>query len=139
MKIHFSQLQVKTSGGTDLVDLTEQVDGALSESGVSNGMANVFVAGSTASISTIEYESGALSDLKQAIDRMAPRDIPYRHDQRWGDGNGYSHVRAAMMKPGITVPIQNGRLLLGTWQQIILMDFDNRPRSRKVIVQVMGE
>jgi secondary thiamine-phosphate synthase enzyme len=99
----------------------------------------VFVPGSTAAVTTIEYEDGVLEDLRNAIERLAPRSLPYRHDARWGDGNGYAHVRAALLGPSLAVPIADGRPLLGTWQQVVLVDCDNRPRRRKVVMQVMGE
>jgi secondary thiamine-phosphate synthase enzyme len=98
----------------------------------------LFIAGSTAALTTIEYESGVVNDLRAAIERLFPRDLVYEHDRRWGDGNGYSHVRAAFLKPSLTIPIEDGRLLLGTWQQIVLLDFDNRPRQRRIKGQVMG-
>ena len=128
----------RTTADTDLLDLTEEVVSIAARSGVSDGIVTVFVPGSTASITTIEFEAGALADLRQAIERMASHVMHYEHDARWGDGNGYSHVRAALLGPSITVPIQAGRLTLGTWQQILLCDFDNRPRVREVIVQVVG-
>ncbi len=129
----------KTTAGTDLLDLTDDVVRITAASGVTEGIVTVFVAGSTASITTIEYESGALEDLRQAIERLAPRDMHYDHHERWGDGNGYAHVRAALLGPSIAVPIRRGRPVLGTWQQILLCDFDNRPRTREVIVQIVGE
>ena len=99
----------------------------------------VFVPGSTAGITTIEYESGAVRDFQEAIERIAPKSIHYHHDQRWGDGNGYSHVRAALLGASLTVPFSSSKLLLGTWQQIILVDFDNRPRTRNILLQIIGE
>ena len=123
---------------TDLIDITADVAAVVGESEVRDGIAAVFVPGSTASVTTIEYESGALADLKRAIERLAPRDMHYDHDARWGDGNGYSHVRAALLGPGISVPIRGGELALGTWQQILLCDFDNRPRNREVLIQILG-
>lgn len=135
----FETIERKTTGDTDLLDLTEDVVRIVSGSGASEGILAVSVPGSTASITTIEYESGALADLERAIERMAPREMHYDHDQRWGDGNGYSHVRAALLGPSISVPIQGGRPLLGTWQQVLLCDFDNRPRTRRVAVQVVGQ
>ena len=104
-----------------------------------NGAVTIFCAGSTGGVTTIEYESGVLEDLKKAIERMAPSDIAYSHDRRWGDGNGFSHVRAALLGPSLTVPVLRGALALGTWQQIVFIDFDNRKRQRKIIVQVIGE
>ncbi|MBP1721502.1 MAG: hypothetical protein H6Q45_114, partial [Deltaproteobacteria bacterium] len=105
---------------------------------VKDGSVLLFVSGSTAALTTIEYESGAVEDLRQAIERMAPRGMPYRHDQRWGDGNGYAHVRAALLGPSMTIPVKGGRMLLGTWQQIVVLDFDNRPRRREIQVQITG-
>jgi secondary thiamine-phosphate synthase enzyme len=101
-------------------------------------MVQLFISGSTAALTTIEYESGVLNDLRVAVERLFPRDLAYEHDRRWGDGNGYSHVRAAFLKPCISVPLEEGRLALGTWQQIVLLDFDNRPRQRQIRGQVMG-
>lgn len=138
MKIHTSSVSVATRGFTDFHDLTERVEKILVDSGVTEGTATVFVPGSTAGVTTIEFESGALEDLKEAIERIAPGDIPYRHDARWGDGNGFAHVRAALLGPSLSVPVSGGRLLLGTWQQIVLVDFDNRERKREVVVQVAG-
>lgn len=128
----------ETSDGTDLLDVTDDVQRVVASSGVLEGIVTVFVPGSTASVTTIEYESGAVADLKACIERMAPRELFYRHDARWGDGNGYSHVRAAMLGPSVAVPVAGGRPALGTWQQILLCDFDNRPRTREVLVQVVG-
>jgi secondary thiamine-phosphate synthase enzyme len=131
-------ISLSTKGFTDILDITDKVTAIVAESAVQNGLVNVFCSGSTGSITTIEYESGVINDLKKAIERIAPSNIPYEHDRRWGDGNGFSHVRAALMKPSLTIPVINGRLTLGTWQQIVFMDFDNRGRERKVVVQVMG-
>lgn len=133
-----SFLELDTRGFSDVVDITGRVEALVRSSGVAEGLASVFVVGSTASVTTIEFENGAVEDLRAAIERLAPADIPYRHDARWGDGNGFAHVRAALMKPGITVPVIAGALALGTWQQIVLVDFDNRPRRRRVAVQVVG-
>ena len=127
-----------TTADTDLLDVTDEVSAVVARSGVRDGLLTVFVPGSTAALTTIEYEPGALADLRDAIERAAPRDIPYAHDRRWGDGNGYSHVRAALLGPSLAVPVRGGRPALGTWQQIVLCDFDNRPRSRALLVQVMG-
>jgi len=133
------ELERQTTAGTDIVDITDEVAQAVRRSSVAQGRVLVFVPGSTASITTIEYESGVVDDLRRAIDRMAPCDMEYEHNARWGDGNGYAHVRAALMGPGIDIPVQEGRLVLGTWQQVVLCDFDNRPRRRRILVQVMGE
>ncbi|MBI3189151.1 MAG: YjbQ family protein [Ignavibacteriales bacterium] len=121
------------------MDLTSKVETALSASGLQHGIVTVFVPGSTASITTIEFESGVINDLKKAIERIAPQGIHYDHDARWGDGNGFSHVRAALLGPSLTIPFDKGQLQLGTWQQIILIDFDNRPRTREVLIQILGE
>ena len=133
------QFSVKTKGETDVIDITPYVLESLKGSGIYSGIAVVFVPGSTAGLTTIEFESGAIGDLKAAIDRLAPRDIPYAHDARWGDGNGFSHVRAALLGPSVSVPFENQNLTLGTWQQIVLVDFDNRPRSRQIVVKIVGE
>jgi secondary thiamine-phosphate synthase enzyme len=131
-------LEVKTTAGTDILDLTEAVAVRLKQTGVAEGLLTLFIAGSTAALSTIEFETGVVNDLRAAIDRLFPKDIPYEHDRRWGDGNGYAHVRAAFLKPSLSIPLIGGGLLLGTWQQIVLLDFDNRPRQRLIQGQVMG-
>lgn len=136
---HASYIELSSKGFTDIIDITERVASILRASGVRNGIVTVFVTGSTASVTTIEYETGAISDLKDAIERLAPMDIPYSHDKRWGDGNGFAHVRAALLKPGLTIPVVDSRLTLGTWQQVVFMDFDNRPRKRKIVVQAIGD
>ena len=127
---------VDTKGFTDIVDISSQVRSAVAASGVAQGVAHVFVQGSTAALSTIEFEPGAVRDLKDALERIAPLDGHYHHNEAWGDGNGYAHLRAALMKPSLSVPIDGGQLQLGTWQQVILLDFDNRSRRRFVHVQV---
>ena len=130
--------EVKTTGGTDILDLTTAVAAEVEQSGVTEGLLTLFISGSTAALTTIEFESGVVNDLREAIDRLFPREIPYEHDRRWGDGNGYAHVRAAFVKPSLSIPLTGGRLLLGTWQQIVLLDFDNRPRQRSIQGQVIG-
>ncbi len=138
--MHYSgHIDLSSKGFSDCIDITRGVESVLDKSGIKDGLAAVFVAGSTASITTIEYESGVVEDLKEAIGRLAPTGMPYRHDAKWGDGNGFAHVRAALMKPGLAIPVINGSLALGTWQQIVLIDFDNRPRARRVIVQIVGD
>jgi secondary thiamine-phosphate synthase enzyme len=132
------EITLSTKGLGDTHDITDQVAGSIEESRLETGMATVFVPGSTAGVTTIEYEPGAVADLRAAFERMAPQGTRYAHDDRWGDGNGFSHVRAALLGPSLTVPFVAGKLLLGTWQQIILVDFDNRPRQRRVVIQVMG-
>ncbi len=131
-------LASKTTAGTDILDLTAAVQEKVGLTGVTAGLLTLFIPGSTAALTTIEYESGAVHDLKAAIERLFPQDLPYAHDRRWGDGNGYAHVRAAFLKPSLSIPIAEGGLLLGTWQQIVLLDFDNRPRQRRIQGQVMG-
>ncbi|HSL21743.1 MAG TPA: secondary thiamine-phosphate synthase enzyme YjbQ [Vicinamibacterales bacterium] len=131
--------QVKTRGQGDVRDVTEAVGAAIAESNLRDGVVTVFVAGSTAGITTIEFEPGAVADLGRAFEAIAPRGAEYAHHLRWGDDNGSSHVRAAMLGPSITVPFTAGRLALGTWQQIVLVEFDTRPRSRELIVQILGE
>ena len=133
------QISLSTKGECDIVDITPQVEQQLAEAGISNGMVTVFVAGSTAGVTTIEFAPVLTGDLQGMWDRLVPKDIPYAHDRRWGDGNGYSHVRASLLGASLVVPFSNKRLALGTWQQVVLVDFDNRPRSRQVIVQIMGE
>jgi secondary thiamine-phosphate synthase enzyme len=139
MTSHRETIERRTTAETDLLDITDEVIRIVSRSGVTDGIATVFVPGSTASVTTIEYESGAVADLRRCIERMAPVDLQYDHDARWGDGNGYSHVRAAMLGPSIALPIAGGRPVLGTWQQVLLCDFDNRPRTREILVQIVGE
>ncbi|MEW6333102.1 MAG: secondary thiamine-phosphate synthase enzyme YjbQ [Thermodesulfobacteriota bacterium] len=133
-----SYLSFRTSADTDIIDITTAVSDAVADSGLTEGQALVFVPGSTAAVTTIEYETGVVRDLREAIERLAPAGIPYRHDARWGDGNGYAHVRAALLGPSLTVPLAGGRLVLGTWQQIVLVDFDNEPRDRRVLVSISG-
>jgi secondary thiamine-phosphate synthase enzyme len=139
MKVLTGYVEISTRGHTDIVDITQQVEQVLGESELKNGSLTVFVSGSTAGITSIEYEPGLLKDLPEAFEKMAPTGVTYHHDAAWGDGNGYAHVRAAMLGSSFTVPFDNGKLLLGAWQQIVVIDFDNRPRKRNVVVQMMGE
>ena len=132
-------VSLSTKGFSDIIDITPSVRAIVEKSKIRNGTVTAFCSGSTGAVTTIEYESGALEDLKKAIERIAPSDIPYAHDRRWGDGNGFSHVRAALIGPSLTVPFLQGDLALGTWQQIVFIDFDNRGRQRNIRVQVMGE
>ena len=133
------RIDLETKGECDIIDITSQVEEQVAQAGINNGTATLFVAGSTAGISTIEFEPGLLSDFQGMWERNIPKNIPYSHDRRWGDGNGYSHVRASLLGASLVVPFNEKRLSLGTWQQIVLVDFDNRPRSRQVILQIMGE
>ena len=133
------KLTLTTRGNGDTIDITPGVERALQESQLTNGVVTLFVVGSTAALTTIEYEDGAVNDLNRAIERIAPRDLEYEHHLRWSDDNGHSHVRAALLGPALSIPFVGGRLTLGTWQQIILIDFDTRPRQREVVAQIMGE
>ena len=133
------KISLQTNGNCDIIDITPQVEQQVDEANINSGTATLFVAGSTAGLSTIEFEPGLLSDFKDMWQRNVPQDIDYDHDCRWGDGNGYSHVRASLLGASLVIPFSDKRLALGTWQQIILVDFDNRPRSRQIILQIMGE
>jgi len=137
--VQTQQLEFSTRGDGDIHDLTPAVTGALEQSGVRNGVVCLFTPSSTSGLTTIEFEDGALEDLRQAFHRLAPPDIPYRHNLRWGDGNGHAHVRAALLGPSLSLPVVDGQLTLGTWQQIVFIDFDVRPRRRRVVVQILGE
>ena len=131
--------QLATRGQGDAHDITGMVTDAVAGSGLADGIVTVFVVGSTAAVTTIEFEPGAIADVNGLFERLAPRDADYRHHLRWGDDNGSSHVRAALLGPSLTVPFEAGRLVLGTWQQIMLLEFDTRPRTREVVVQMIGE
>jgi len=133
------QISLQSKGNCDLIDITPQVAEQLAETEINNGTVTLFVAGSTAGVTTIEFESGLLSDFQSMWERNVPKNIPYKHDRRWGEGNGYSHVRASLLGASLVAPFNDKRLTLGTWQQIVMVDFDNRPRSRQIIVQIMGE
>jgi secondary thiamine-phosphate synthase enzyme len=132
-------LEVHTKGQGDVHDLTAAVGRALASAALHSGVVAVFVTGSTAGITTIEFEPGAISDLARAYERIAPRRGEYAHHLRWGDDNGSSHVRAAMLGPSVTIPVVDGRLALGTWQQIVLVEFDTGPRARQVVIQMLGD
>ncbi len=132
-------ISLGTKGFGDIQDITPSVSAIVEKSKIKNGAVIIFCSGSTGAVTTIEYESGVLEDLKKAIERLAPSNIDYAHDRRWGDGNGFSHVRAAILGPSLSVPITQGVLTLGTWQQIVFIDFDNRSRRRNIAIQVMGE
>lgn len=139
MPVEVHHIHVRTTGKTDIIDITSKIRERTEKSSIQDGIATLFIPGSTAALTTIEYESGAVHDLADAIERMAPVNIPYAHDERWGDGNGYAHVRAALLGPSVQVPVVDGKLCLGTWQQLVLLDFDNRPRERHIIMQMIGE
>ena len=132
-------ISLQTKGECDIVDITSLVQQQLSGAGVKDGTVTVFITGSTAGVTTIENEHGLISDFKDMWERVAPRNSEYRHDRAWGEGNGYSHVRASLLGASAVIPFNDNRLSLGTWQQLVVVDFDNRPRSRQVLLQVMGE
>lgn len=132
-------IQVSTQGNSDMVDLSRDVSQILQSSGLQAGTVTIFTPSSTSALTTIEFESGALHDLARALDEIAPADRDYRHNLRWHDGNGHSHLRAALMGPSLSIPFMNGEMSLGTWQQILFIDFDVRPRQRRLVVQVVGE
>ncbi|MCX6002910.1 MAG: secondary thiamine-phosphate synthase enzyme YjbQ [Chloroflexi bacterium] len=134
-----NEINLRTQGDGDIIDITSKVQKHVADSGINNGIATVFVAHSTVGITTIEFEPGLVADLQKLWERLVPKNIPYDHDARWGDGNGYAHVRASLLGASLVIPFTDRKLALGTWQQIIMVDFDNRPRNRTVIVQVMGE
>lgn len=129
----------KTAGFCDIIDLTAKISEHIKQTEVRRGLVSVFATGSTAAITTIEHEPGLVQDLKELAEKLIPSNRRYHHDDRWGDDNGFSHLRASLFGPSVSIPIEEGRPLLGTWQQVILLDFDNRPRTREIIVQVVGE
>jgi len=137
--IESKTLQFSSKGNCDIIDITQQVGQAIYDSGVDSGTVTVFITGSTAGVTTVEYEPGLIDDLDKLFERIAPKNISYGHDARWGDGNGHSHVRASLLGSSLVVPFSSKRMMLGTWQQIIVVDFDNRPRNRTVMLQIMGE
>jgi secondary thiamine-phosphate synthase enzyme len=137
--VHGSTISVQTKGFSDIHDITDQVRRVIADSSIVKGIAVVFVIGSTASVSTIEYEGALVADVQDQLEKMVPHDLQTRHSRTWGDDNGFSHIRSTIMGPGITVPVVDGEPVLGTWQQIVVVDHDNRPRSREIYVQVMGE
>jgi len=139
MAVKTASISLKTQGNADIHDVTNQVANAVSNSGLTAGLATVFCPSATSGLTTIECESGALRDLRRLFDEIIPADREYAHNERWHDGNGHSHVRAALLGPSLTIPFVDGQLTLGTWQQVIYVDFDNRPRQRELVVQLIGE
>ncbi|MCX8057048.1 MAG: secondary thiamine-phosphate synthase enzyme YjbQ [Ignavibacteria bacterium] len=139
MKVLTEKIEINTRGKTDIIDITHKVQEVISRSGIKEGNALVFAVGSTAGITTIEYEPGLLKDLPELFEKLIPSSKTYHHDSTWGDGNGYAHLRASMLGASLQIPFSRGELLLGTWQQIVFIDFDNRPRQRRIIVQLIGE
>lgn len=139
MKVITEKIVISTKGNPDLIDITAKVADILTASGLKNGNLTVFVAGSTAAIATFEYEPGLVADMRDLYEKLIPQNKHYNHDEAWGDANGFSHLRAAIQCPSLTIPFENAKLMLGTWQQIVLAEFDNRPRKREVIVQILGD
>ncbi|HTL46873.1 MAG TPA: secondary thiamine-phosphate synthase enzyme YjbQ [Verrucomicrobiae bacterium] len=137
-KVENYSLELRTQGFCDIHDITDAGREKVASSGIQNGQAVFFAVGSTAGMTTVEYEPGLIQDLKVFFEKMAPQNEVYHHEETWHDGNGFSHVRASFLKPSVTVPVVDGKLALGTWQQVVYIDFDNRPRTREVIVQVLG-
>jgi secondary thiamine-phosphate synthase enzyme len=139
MATFHKSITLSTKGNCDLIDVTGKIEDIVRESSFEAGICTVFCPGSTASITTIEYEGGLLKDFPDAMDRLVPQDITYEHHLRWGDGNGHSHVRASILGPSLTIPFVNSSLTLGTWQQVVCCDFDNKPRNRRIEVMIIGE
>ncbi|MFO7980908.1 MAG: secondary thiamine-phosphate synthase enzyme YjbQ [Candidatus Aminicenantes bacterium] len=139
MKVINDSIQLSTSGFSDMKDLTGKVSDKLASLKLQSGQVTLFVPGSTGGLTTIEYESGLEQDFTELMERISPSNKTYHHDARWGDGNGFSHVRASLIGPSLTVPFEDGKLMLGTWQQIVFIDFDNRSRSRTIVLQFIGE
>ena len=139
LTIRIKKITEKTAGFCDIVDITAKVRQQLGKEKIDNGLATLFVSGSTAALTTIEHEPGLVQDLKEFVEKLLPSERRYHHDDRWGDDNGFSHVRASLFGPSLAIPIEHGRLCLGTWQQIVLLDFDNRTRTREITIQFMGE
>jgi secondary thiamine-phosphate synthase enzyme len=139
MSVETAELEFSTRGSADIVDITQKVIEAVEESGIETGTVTIFLPGSTAAVTTVEYEAGLVSDVKDAFGRLVPLDLEYQHDRRWQDGNGAAHVRAALLGPSLTIPFRRKHLFLGKWQQIVLVDFDNRPRTRHLVLQIMGD
>lgn len=139
MSVFTTELRIKTQGENTILDITEKVQSAVRQSKIQNGIANIFVIGSTGALTTVEYEPGLLKDIPEALDRLIPRDIPYAHQETWHDDNGHSHVRASLIGPNLTVPIRNGEAIHGTWQQIVFLELDTRPRDRRLLLTIIGE
>jgi len=139
MGVYRKIIEINTKGENDFVDITDVVQMIVGDSGITNGIVNIFVPGSTGALTTMEYEPGLKKDLARALERIAPTNIEYEHHKRWGDDNGRSHVKAAIIGPSLTVPIEDGRLICGTWQQIVFLELDTRARKRKIIVTVIGD
>ncbi len=139
MTVATKHVSLETEGNGDVINISDAVQNCIAESGIGAGVVTIFTPSATSGLTTLEYESGCVEDLQRLFDEIIPEDRAYAHNLRWGDGNGHSHARAALVKPSLTVPICEGVMTLGTWQSIVLVDFDNRPRQRKLVVQIMGE
>lgn len=139
MTIQSKTIHISTRGNCDMIDITDEIAREIKKSNINSGIATIFITGSTAGVTTIEYENGVLQDYKDMWKRNVPSNMVYQHDQRWGDGNGYSHVRASLQGPSLVVPFAGKKMMLGTWQQIVIVDFDNRSRSRDIVLQLLGE
>ena len=139
MKVITREISLKTKGNPDLINITEGISEILGSTGLKEGSMTLFVVGSTAAITSFEYEPGLIKDVQELFDKLIPSGKQYKHDATWGDNNGFSHLRASLQGPSLTIPFKEGKLLLGTWQQVVLAEFDNRPRQRQVIIQVIGE
>ncbi|UCD13602.1 MAG: YjbQ family protein [Thermoplasmatales archaeon] len=139
MGVYYDEITIQTNGETDMVNLTDDIQSTISKSKLKEGIACIFVGGSTGTVTTIEYEPGLIKDLPRALEKIAPKGIHYDHHETWHDDNGHSHVRASIMGPSLTVPIRKGRVLHGTWQQIVFVELDTGPRTRKIAVQIVGE
>jgi secondary thiamine-phosphate synthase enzyme len=139
MKTTINHIFLTTEGNTDIIDITHKVGECIQSSALSNGLVTVFCPSSTSGVTTIEYEPGVLEDLKRIFNDLVPSETTYMHDEAWHDGNGHSHIRSALLKASLTIPFVDRRMTLGTWQQIVYIDFDTRPRKREIIVQILGE
>jgi secondary thiamine-phosphate synthase enzyme len=139
MSIYYEEIHFKTKGEVDIIDITSKVQNIIVQSKIQNGIVCIFVNGSTGGITTVEYEPGLQQDIPNALERIAPKNIPYEHHNTWHDDNGHSHVRASLIGPSITMPIKNGELIHGTWQQVVFLELDTSPRKRTVIVEIVGE
>ncbi len=139
MTSYYDEINIKTRKETEIVDITDDVQNVVAKSKIKNGIACVFVSGSTGAVTTIEYEPGLMKDLPDALERIAPKDMYYKHHETWHDDNGHSHVRASLIGPSITVPVKDGEIVHGTWQQIVFIEFDTSPRNRKIVIQIVGD
>ena len=139
MKIINQKIILNTQGNPDLVDITGKIKDVLKSTGLKKGNITVFVVGSTAAITTFEYEPGMINDMQELYEKLVPKNKHYSHDDTWGDANGFSHLRAALQGPSLVIPFDSGKLMLGTWQQVVLAEFDNHPRERQIVLQIIGE